>query len=95
MWSTHFDEVQVTLPSLIRHAGQVGVSLLAVAPDHGAVVEGVLLQEALGCVVAVNVDLSQGIMGSWLLTSFMDAGLQPWQQKFQPDEKSCTLISAS
>lgn len=57
MGSTHFDEVQVALPPLIRHAGQVGVSLLAVAADHGAVVERVLLQEALRRVVAVNVDL--------------------------------------
>ncbi len=79
MRSTHFDEVQVTLSSLISHTGQVGVSLLAVFPDHSAVVERVLLQEALRCVVAVDVDLSQGVVGSGLLAPFMDTGLQPWQ----------------
>ncbi|KAF3851320.1 hypothetical protein F7725_013092 [Dissostichus mawsoni] len=48
---------------------QVGVSLLAVFPDHGAVVERVLLQEALRCVVAVDVDLGQGILISGKLPS--------------------------
>lgn len=79
---THFDELQVTLSSLIRHAGQVGVPLLTVPADNGAVIERVLLQEALWCVVAVDVDLRQGVVCSWLLTSFMDTRLQPWQQKF-------------
>ena len=64
MCSTHFDEVQVTFSSLVRHAGQVGVPLLAVLSHHGAVVERVLLQEALGRVVAVDVDLGQGVVGS-------------------------------
>ena len=81
MRSTHFDEVQVTLSPLIRHAGQVGVSLLAVLSHHGAVVERVLLQEALGCVVAVDVDLGQSIVGSRLLASLVDTGLQPRQEK--------------
>lgn len=85
MWSTHFDELQVALSSLVSNAGQVGVSLLAVFSDHGAVVERVLLQEALGCVVAVNVDLGQCIVGSRLLASLMDTRLQPRQQKFQPE----------
>lgn len=75
---THFDELQITLSSLISHTGQVRVSLLAVFSDDSAVVERVLLQEALGCVVAIDVDLGQCIVGSWLLASFMDTGLQPW-----------------
>lgn len=75
---THFDEVKVTLPSLIGHAGQVRVSLLTVFSYDSAIIERVLLQEALRCVVAVNVDLGQCIVGSGLLASFMDTGLQPW-----------------
>lgn len=86
--SAHLDELQVALPSLVSHAGQVGVSFFTVASHHGAVVERILLQEALRCVVAVDVDLGQGIVGSRLLTPFVDTRLQPWQQKFQPDETS-------
>lgn len=82
MWCTNFDELQVTLSSLISHTGQVWVSLLAVFSHHSAVVERVLLQEALRGVVAVDVDLGQGIVGSWLFTSFVDTGLQPRQEKF-------------
>lgn len=73
MGFTHFDELQVTLPPLISHTGQVGVSFLTVPPDHGAVIEWVLLQKALRCVVTVDVDLGQCIMGSRLLTAFMNA----------------------
>lgn len=75
---THFDELQITLSSLVGYTCQVRVSLLAVFSNDGAVIERVLLQEALRRVVAVNVNFGQCIVGSWLLTPLVDTGLQPW-----------------
>lgn len=77
------DELLVTLSSLISHAGQMGVPLLAVLAHHATIIIGVLSEEALRVVVAVDVDLSQGIMGSRFLTALMDTGLQPRQKKLQ------------
>ena len=62
----------VTLSSFVGHTGEVGVSLLTVLAHHAAVVVGVLPQEALGVVVAVDVDLGQGVVGSRLLATFVD-----------------------
>jgi len=81
--SAYMDELLVTLPPLVGHAGQVGVPLLAVLAHHAAVVEGVLPQEALGVVVAVDVDLGQGVVGGRLLAAIVDARFQPGQQELQ------------
>ncbi len=83
---TNIDEFLVALSSLIGHTGQVRVSFLTVFPHHPAVVERVFPQEAFWVVVAVDVDLGQGIVGSWLLTALMDTRLQPWQQQLQSAE---------
>lgn len=77
------DELLVTLPSLISHTGQMGVPLLAVLAHYTTVIVGVLSEEALRVVVAVDVDLSQGIMCSRFLTALVDAGLQPRQKQLQ------------
>lgn len=69
----HIDQLLVTLSSLVRHTGQVGVSLLAVLSYHTAVVVRVFPQEAFRVVVAVNVDLCQSVMGRGLLAAFVDA----------------------
>ena len=61
----------------------MGVSLLAVLPHHAAVVERVLPQEALGVVVAVDVDLGQSVVGGRLLAALVDTRLQPGQQQLQ------------
>ena len=84
--ATDIDEFLVTLSSLVGHTGQVGVPLLTVLAHHAAIVVGVLTQEALRVVVTVDVDLGQGIVGSGLLTALMDTGLQPGQEKLQPEE---------
>lgn len=73
----------VTLSSLISHTGQMGVPLLAVLAHHTAVIEGVFSEEALRVVVAVDVNLSQSIMGSRFLTALVNAGLQPRQKQLQ------------
>lgn len=69
----------VTLSSLIGHTGQVRVPLLAVLSHHTAVVVGVFPQESLGVVIAVDVDLCQGIVGSGLLAALVYTRLQPRQ----------------
>lgn len=74
----YIDELLVTLSSLICHTGQVRVSLLAVLSHHTAVIVRVFPQEAFGVVIAVDVDLCQGIMGSRFFTTFVDTRLQPW-----------------
>lgn len=80
---TNVYELLVTLSSLISHTGQVRVSFLTVFPHHTAVVVRVLPQESFWVVVAVDVDLGKGIVGSWLLTALVDTRLQPWQQQLQ------------
>lgn len=84
---TNIDELLVALSSLIGHTGQVRVSFLAVFPHHTTVVVRVFPQEAFWMVVAVDVDLGQGIVGSWLLTALVDTRLQPWQQQLQSAEE--------
>lgn len=68
----------------------MGISLLTVLAHHTAVVVGVLSQEPLRVVVAVNVDLGQGVVGCRLLTTFMNTSLQPRQQQLQTGER-CTI----
>lgn len=69
----------------------MGVSLLTVLAHHAAVVEGVLPQEALWVIVAVDVNLSQGVVGCGLLAAFMDTSLQPRQQQLQSGERDTQL----
>lgn len=72
---SYVNQLLVTLSPLVGHAGQVGVSFLTVLSHHAAVVEGVLPQEALGVVVAVDVDLGQGVVGGGLFAAFVNASL--------------------
>lgn len=60
------------------------VPLFTVLSDYTAVVVWILTQETLRVVVAVDVDLGQGIVGGRLLAAFVDARLQPWQQQLEP-----------
>lgn len=69
----------------------MGVSLLTVLAHNAAVIEGVLPQEALWVVVAIDVNLSQGVVGRRLLTTFMNTSLQPRQQQLQSGEKGTQL----
>lgn len=85
------NEFLVTLSSFISHTGQMGISLFTVLAHHTAVIVRVLPQEALGVVVAVDVDFGQSIMGCWLLTTFVNASLQPRQQQLQTAERSTGL----
>lgn len=73
----------VALSSLICHTSQMGVPLFAVLAHHTTIIVRVLSEEPLRVIVAVDVDLSQGIVGSGLFTSLMNTGLQPGQQQLQ------------
>lgn len=59
----------------------MGVPLLTVAAHHAAVVVGVLPQEALSAVAAVDVDLGECIVSGRLLTAFVTPGLEPGKQQ--------------
>ena len=78
-----FDQFTVALAALVGHAGQMRIAFLAVFAHHAAVVEAILLEEALGVVVAVDVNLGQGIVGGWFHRSFVDARLEPGQQQLE------------
>ena len=84
---TNLDQFFITLPSLISHTSKMRISLLAVATNHYTVVELVLSKEPLRIVVAVDVDLCQGVVCGWFLHSIMDSRFQQWEQQFQPDEE--------
>lgn len=81
----------VALSSLISHTSQMGVPLFTVLAHHTAVIVWVLSEESLRVIVAVDVDLSQGIVGSRFFTSLMNTGFQPGQQQLQPDMKMCVV----
>lgn len=71
----------------------MGVSFLTVLAHHTAVVVGVLPQEALRVVVAVYVDLGQGVVGGRLLATFMNTSLQPGKQQLQSADRHTVKVS--
>jgi len=78
------DKLVVTESLCVRNVGEVWVPLLAEFTDNQRLVKVVLLQECLGIVVAVNVDLGQSIVHGGVLGASLDSGLQPWQDQFKP-----------
>lgn len=81
--NTHTDKFMVTLATFISHTGKVGVPLLTVLANHGAVIVLILPQEAFWVVVTVNIDLGECIVCGWFYTALMNTGLQPWQKQLQ------------
>jgi len=71
------DQLPITVAPLVGLAGQVRVTLLAVAAHHLAVIILVLHEEPLRVVVRVNVNFGQGVVGGWLSAALVDPGLQP------------------
>lgn len=43
----------------------------------------VLLQELLGIVVAVDINLGKGIEDSWVLATGLNSSLEPWENELQ------------
>jgi hypothetical protein len=72
------------LPLAIGDEGEVRITLLAVLSNSESVVEVVLLEEFLWVVVAVDVDLGEGVVDSLLLVTRGKSCLKEWQEKLQP-----------
>jgi len=62
----------------------VGVAFLAVLAHHLAVVVGVLLEESLRVVVAIDVDLGESVVGGRLYAALVYAGLEPGHDELEP-----------
>lgn len=68
---------------LICDKCQIGVALLAILSDYQSVILVVVLQECFRIVIAVYVDLGQGIVDGLLLVACGQALLQEWQQQLK------------
>ena len=86
----HLDKLIVALSTLVTHARHVGVTFLTVLPHDPAIVIGVFPEEAFGVVVRIDVDLCKRVVSGWLLRSFVDTRLEPWQQQLQSVTKQST-----
>ena len=64
--------------------GEVWVPFLAEFSNDQRLVEVVLLQERLGVVVAVNVDIGQGVVHGGILRASLNPNLQPGKDQFDP-----------
>lgn len=67
--------------AFVGDARQMGVALFAVLANDLAVVVLVLSEEVLRVVVAVNVDLRNGIVSRWIDTTLARLPLQPRQKQ--------------
>ena len=68
----------------VRNIGKVWIPLLAEFTDDQWLVKVVLLQERLGVVVAVNVNLGQGVVHGGILRAGLDPSLQPGEDQLEP-----------
>lgn len=68
---------------LICDKCQIGVALLAILSDYQSVILVVVLQECFRIVIAVYVDLGQGVVDGLLLVACGQALLQEWQQQLK------------
>ena len=72
---THSYQLHITLSPLIRHTRQMRVPLLTVLPNHIALIESVLSEEPLRVVVAIDIDLGQGVVCRGLIDTLMGTAL--------------------
>jgi len=78
------DKLVVTEALCVRNICEVWVPLLAEFTDDQGLVEVILLQERLGVVVAVDVNLGQGVVHGGILRSGLDPSLQPGKDQLEP-----------
>ena len=78
------NEFVVTEALCVRDVGKVWIPLLAEFTDDQWLVKVVLLQERLGVVVAVNVNLGQGVVHGGILRTGLDPSLQPGEDQLEP-----------
>jgi hypothetical protein len=82
---TYVNKFQITKTSFISHTSKMRISFLTIFPHHFAVIVHVLSKESLRVVIAVNIDLGEGIVSGWFIATFMDTSFQPWQEQLQPE----------
>ena len=68
----------------VRNIGKVWIPLLAEFTDDQWLVKVVLLQERLGVVVAVDVNLGQSVVHGGILRTGLDPGFQPGEDQLEP-----------
>jgi len=78
------DEFFVAEALCVRNVGEIWIPLLAEFADNQRLVEVVLLQERLGVVVAVNVNLGQSVVHGGILRAGLDPSLQPGEDQLEP-----------
>ena len=78
------NELVITEALCVRNVGKVWIPLLAEFADDQRLVEVVLLQECLRIVVAVNVNLGQGVVHRGILGVGLDPSLQPGEDQLEP-----------
>jgi hypothetical protein len=78
------NKLVVTEALCVRNVGEVWIPLLAEFTDDQRLVKVVLLQERLGVVVAVDVNLGQGVVHGGILRAGLDPSLQPGEDQLEP-----------
>ena len=78
------NKLVVTEALCVRDVGEIWIPLLAEFADDQGLVKVILFQESLGVVVAVNVDLGQGVVHRGILRAGLDPSLQPGEYQFEP-----------
>ena len=77
------DQLEVILALGVGNVGQVGVTLLAVFTDSEGIVLVVLLEELLGVVVRVDVNLSECVVDSLLLIARLEGSLEEGKEELK------------
>jgi hypothetical protein len=78
------NKLVVTEALCVRNVGEVWIPLLAEFTDDQRLVKVVLLQERLGVVVAVDINLGQSIVHGGILRAGLDPSLQPGEDQLKP-----------
>ena len=78
------DELVVTKALRVCNVRKVWVPLLAEFANDQRLVKVVLLQERLGVVVAIDVNLGQSVIHGGILRAGLNSSLQPREDQLQP-----------
>ena len=68
----------------VRDVGEVWIPLLAEFTDDRGLIKVVLLQECLGVIVAIDVNLGQGVIHGRILRTGLYPSLQPGKDQLEP-----------
>ncbi|KAI6757104.1 hypothetical protein HG531_002929 [Fusarium graminearum] len=77
------DKLKIILALGVGDVGQVGITLLTVLSNSKGIVLVVLLEELLGVVVGVDIDLGKSVVHSLLLVTSLESGLEERQKQLK------------